>query len=396
MDCQFTLLQSCPRTESHLEERLQSLPADLDETYERMLLEVQRRGLAFDLWRVLLQLCYAHRPMMIAEVIDGLAVDVGDQAGLNLNRQLQDEDDVLQICSGFVEVDIQVVADHLWSKIFTKFKVLRIAHFTVQEYLESDRLPKQVGDNFGLNAAVGHQEITKICLTYLSHPGLSVDPLAENSFEATIGDYPLAYYAARLWHEHYKRASSHGDNLDVLVLPIFTDPQIYANWAITLGSLYNRRGTDIPGLLYFPALWGLENICLGLLQLKAPNHIQELVNAEGSVYGTALHAACVEGHTKIAKLLLEHGTDVNIQAGSRGTALQAAAARRFTEAMEILLKHGADANIQGGYYETALQAAAWQYKQSKNCSELTWTLTQTLPLLMLPSRDSPSTPLLTF
>lgn len=359
---------------------------------------------------------------MIAEVIDGLAVDVGDQAGLNLNRQLQDEDDVLQICSGFVEVDVQVVADHLWSKIFTKFKVLRIAHFTVQEYLESDRLPKQVGDNFGLNAAVGHQEITKICLTYLSHPGLSVDPLAENPFEATIGDYPLAYYAARLWHEHYKRASSHGDNLDVLVLPIFTDPQIYANWAITLGSLYNRRGTDIPGLLYFPALWGLENICLGLLQLKAPNHIQELVNAEGSVYGTALHAACVEGHTKIAKLLLEHGTDVNIQAGSRGTALQAAAdcgsikameillkhgadvniqggyygtalqaaaARRFTEAMEILLKHGADANIQGGYYETALQAAAWQYKQSKNCSELTWTLTQTLPLLILPSRNSP-------
>jgi hypothetical protein len=38
---------------------------------------------------------------------------------------------------------------------------------------------------------------------------------------------------------------------------------------------------------------------------------------------------------------------------------------------------------------------AWRLKQCKNCSELTWALTQTVPLLKPPARDSPSSHLLT-
>jgi ankyrin repeat protein len=399
VDCQFTLLQSCPRTESHLGKLLESLPADLDETYERMLLEVQRRGLTFDLRRVLLLLFYAHTPMVISEVIDGLAVDIDDRPGLNLRRRLQDEDDVLQICSGFVEVDLEDRPSRFHydepDRNIIKVRVLRIAHFTVQEYLESDRLPPQLRDNFGLNATLGHQEMVRIFVAYLSDPELSAEAHTESSRERVIAAYPLAEYAAKHWYLHYRQASRHYKDLDNLVLEIFMDSQIYATWSeltkdVPVEEVW-QSGKPLP-LLYIPALFGLDSICLRLLQMKAPNEYQELVNENVQGFGTVLHAACESGETRTAELLLEHGADANIQgdsyrtalvtATSSGslelvgmllkhgadvdtppntniarTALQEAAYRDSVEIVELLLEHGAGVNIQGGDYGTALQAA---------------------------------------
>nr|KAK5433513.1 hypothetical protein LTR18_010756 [Exophiala xenobiotica] len=400
VDCQFALLHACPRTESHLERLLQSLPADLDKTYERMLLESQRRGLAFDLRRVLLLLFYAHTPMVISEVIDGLAVDIDDRPGLNLRRRLQDEDDVLQICSGFVEVDLedrpsQSHYDEPDRNIIT-VRVLRIAHFTVQEYLESDRLPPQLRDNFGLNATLGHQEMVRIFVAYLSDPELSAEAHTESSRAPVIAAYPLAKYAAKHWHLHYRQASRHYKDLDKLVLEIFTDSQIYATWSELTKDVPVEEvwQWDNPyPLLYIPALFGLDSICLRLLQMKAPNEYQELVNENVQGFGTVLHAACESGETRTAELLLEHGADANIQgdcyetalvtATSSGslelvrlllkhgadvdtplntnitrTALQEAAYRDSVEIVELLLEHGADVNFQGGHRGTALWAAA--------------------------------------
>ncbi|KAG4428800.1 hypothetical protein IFR05_015719 [Cadophora sp. M221] len=74
-------------------------------------------------------------------------------------------------------------------------------------------------------------------------------------------------------------------------------------------------------------------------------------------YGTALHAAALEGNVAAAACLLERGADVSIKAGHFGSVLQAAAFKGSFALIRLLLKYGADVNMLGGRYRTALQAA---------------------------------------
>jgi ankyrin repeat protein len=82
------------------------------------------------------------------------------------------------------------------------------------------------------------------------------------------------------------------------------------------------------------------------------------VNAQGGIYGNALHAAAGNGKRAVVKLLLNEGADVDSQGEMYGFALYAAAESSDYETVEMLLKKGANINAQGGYYGYALQAAA--------------------------------------
>jgi hypothetical protein len=64
-----------------------------------------------------------------------------------------------------------------------------VAHFSVQEYLESERM----------NSVTAHAEILQICLLYLLEPAL-----ASTSQPTTVRrPYPLADFAANYWYRHY-------------------------------------------------------------------------------------------------------------------------------------------------------------------------------------------------
>jgi hypothetical protein len=101
VECQFKSLKSCPRSEYHLKRLLTSLPQSLDETYKRMLLNIDSTVME-DARRVLMWLCFTKRPLTIRELIDGIAIELGDDAGLDRDRRLCDKNDILQICPGFI------------------------------------------------------------------------------------------------------------------------------------------------------------------------------------------------------------------------------------------------------------------------------------------------------
>jgi len=76
---------------------------------------------------------------------------------------------------------------------------------------------------------------------------------------------------------------------------------------------------------------------------------------------TALHLAIDNGHTEIAKLLLNAGVDANVNDKSGDTALQLASKEGYTEIVKLLLEKGADVNTK--YINTGETALI---KTSKN------------------------------
>ena len=90
------------------------------------------------------------------------------------------------------------------------------------------------------------------------------------------------------------------------------------------------------------------------------------INTQGGVFGNALQAASEYAHTEVVQELLECGANSNAQGGEFGSALQAACAA-FTpneELVQMLLDAGVNVNAPGGIYGNALQAAS--YKGSGN------------------------------
>ncbi|KAI4138069.1 MAG: hypothetical protein L6R39_006981, partial [Caloplaca ligustica] len=93
--------------------------------------------------------------------------------------------------------------------------------------------------------------------------------------------------------------------------------------------------------------------------VKAVHQLQQQDFLPVICYASALQAAAVHGSIPIIQTLLDHGARIGLVAGYYGSALQAACCEGHDEVVNFLLTEcNADPNSQGGYYGNALQAAA--------------------------------------
>ncbi|MCP4937525.1 MAG: ankyrin repeat domain-containing protein [bacterium] len=85
--------------------------------------------------------------------------------------------------------------------------------------------------------------------------------------------------------------------------------------------------------------------------------------------GTALHFAAIWGKTELAKLLLEHGAEVDAMAYENNheqtPAIVLAAWEGGTDVLRLLLKAGADPNLQSSNGVTALSTAKRHNKKDR-------------------------------
>ncbi|KIK60763.1 hypothetical protein GYMLUDRAFT_167156 [Collybiopsis luxurians FD-317 M1] len=314
-----------------IQNALTRLPKNLDAIYSEILQKIDDAK-HDSVVRIFTWLMYAYKPLNLDQVADMLAIDLEEEKFNPEYRPLELQHGLHSIVdSTFVVIDSARGGN-----------VVQFAHISVQEFLMSECSWAEAKNLFKFNKALGHEIITQCCIIYLLHL---------DSWESlNLKLYPLASYAAEYWVRHCNELPMIGDKIIQARRILFEEenPQ-YLNWL----RLY-KMDEDQYRQYWRPGL-----------QLK-----DDMVNAQGGHYGTALQAAAVNGNKEIVECLLQAGANVNAQGGHYGTALQAGAAKgkKEIEIVECLLQAGADVNAQGGHYGTALWAgAALGYKEIVEC-----------------------------
>ncbi|KAK1573827.1 uncharacterized protein LY79DRAFT_593711 [Colletotrichum navitas] len=346
-------LASCLRSEYHLEQLLQSLPRTLDETYERMLRNIPMESKEYAR-QMLAILCCAVRPLTVPELIDAMAVEVGAAtASFDAKRKLEGVDDFQQLCPGFTEIDghrdLETVS-------------VRIAHFSVQEYLESERIRTQKEASFfSVQRRESNELMAITCLTLLLEPKVS-------TMEPSLvrGQYPFAKYAAQHWHHHYQGCAQEG-LAESQAKRLFLEGPAFQAW-ITIqygGDVYGRkRNGETPNPLYYASLLGLYSTLRALLK-ENKRHGSPTVEDKslscnldtvGGNWGTAIAGAASRGHQHIVQLLLDNDADVNAD-GNGWTALRIGSFMGHKEVVQLLLENGADATIADQFRWTPMHKA---------------------------------------
>ena len=99
---QLMELKKC-RTQKAIREQLNNLPEGLDETYDRVLLGIDKKDHGYTK-TFLLWLCFAVRPLTLKELAATVAVNLAAENGpqFECENKIQDISDVLNMCSSFV------------------------------------------------------------------------------------------------------------------------------------------------------------------------------------------------------------------------------------------------------------------------------------------------------
>jgi ankyrin repeat protein len=321
---------------------------------------------ARDARRVLTLLCFASRPLTVPELLHGIAVDLEEPSRFDRQRLLAGgAEDLKEICPGLIDFGVQ--ESRSGSDDEKPVMTVRIAHFSVQEYLESSRIKKQSVVSFALSAPSAHAEIAQICCVYLLDPELSDGELNSSKLQ----DFPLAHFAALFWHHHYEKSQEEASRLYKLIEQIFVQRGPFCTlfklhdvvdrpWdtRVPLRLPSNEPAPPLYYASYLGFTWIVEKLLASTSDEKKEN--KHRVNTQGGDFGNALQAASYGGHEAVVKLLLGKGAHVNAQGAHFGNALQAASYEGHKAVVKLLLDKGAHVNAQGAHFGNALQAASYE------------------------------------
>jgi ankyrin repeat protein len=393
--CQLETLRHClpPSVPRILEE----LPETLDETYERILREIPKTN-RVHAHRLLQCLAVAVRPLAVEELAEVLAINF-DAGGvipkLNENLRWADQEQaVLSACSSLVAI----VEDGNSRRV-------QFSHFSVKEFLTSDRLATSVVDvlrGHHIRLEPAHTIMAKACLSVL----LRLDHYMDNE---TILSYPLAKYAGKCFvnHAEFGDVLSHiNDGLDDLLDP---DKPHFNTWLLMVkGDWVNRcfvwhsgpgsypgetlseqSNPERPVPIFPPRIFplyyavALRHTCLvPYLILKCPRDVDA-----SDKYGiTALHLAAFSSNYRAAQMLVERTTAIDRRDNKGRTPLHYAThddlptwddkvpsqeqRDHMFRCVKLLLDHGASAEAQNNDGSTPLHIAAARVKMCQEIVQL--------------------------
>lgn len=318
----------------HIRRALQNMPRFLSNIYEKATERIENQGeyLHQLARKVIFWLTHAKRVLSMTELQHAVAVEAGN---LELDEDsIPDKEILVSICAGLVTHD-------------TESDVLRMAHYTVQEYFEGE------GKSWVQDAET---DIATTCITSLSFRKFE-GGICKTSHELDqrLMSNPLYRYAANYWG-HHARASS--TNIQPILDFLHSNTKVSAASqaldAYSRNTWYFREHVDrsvceMRGI-HHAAYFGLENIATQLLEGGQD------VNAKGLRGRTPIFWAIEEGQQSMVKHLLNFGAEVNVDASDvQGlTPLLEAVTRKNEGIAKLLLENGAEVDATDELGQTCL------------------------------------------
>jgi hypothetical protein len=364
--CQLEVLQHC--LPASVRQTLDQLPRSLDETYLHVLSQIPEANRAHA-HRMLQCLVVALRPLRAGELAELLAFEFdAARGGIPKYRPAWRLDDqtqaVLSTCSSLVTI----IDDE------DNIQIVQFSHFSVKEFLISNRLTSPLGDfsRYQIHLGPAHTVLTQACLGFLLH--------LDNQDEESVEAFPLAQYAAehRVEHARFEDVASRvKDGMETLFDP---DKPHFAAW---LGiydmdndwpfSLDSGSPEPKPNPLYYSVLCGFYDL-VKHLAVKHPQHIGAICGR----YRFPLLAALSEDHIEIAELLIELDANVDARETTGETMLLVALTpstgmtlfeHNLVDIVRFLLKHGADVNARDKTLRNALHLAEYKGKRGPDAPQ---------------------------
>ncbi|KAK8112577.1 hypothetical protein PG984_013103 [Apiospora sp. TS-2023a] len=371
--CQLETLRRCMnRTAVH--RTLEALPKTLDHTYERIIMNIEEEY-RYHAIVALHWLACTRRPLKLLELAEAVAVKGArdDDCSFDSGERLFKPSLILDICSSLVSASgANSLAD------------VRLAHFTVHEYLLSDRIRTGAAAAFSVTLAKGNAMMASFCVSYLLGSGDMVEEeeeeeeedefndhfdnlsLEESSYMPSVGfaetpSEPLLAYVTEYWYQHANSVVCHSSDLSGQIIQLLSNnPDGFGvtDWWKLAAKSHIGIWYEVPQLEVLGGTIGIAAY-LGLFPevevLLKPEAATEEVNNNLAI---ALHAAAYGGHVDVANMLFEKGADPNAGGGLLGNSLQAAAYNGDLDLVKLLLQRGALPNAVGGKFGSAIQASA--------------------------------------
>jgi hypothetical protein len=304
------MLRNC-LTLNAIRKALGSLPKTLDETYERILMNVAE-GHISDVQKILQYLAFSASPVNMLEMVEVLAVnwDV-EEPQFDPQNRLLDSKDILTICSTLVTTS-EATGYQLGSEKLDTFVTLRLAHLSVKEYIISDRIKNSKVSTYSVTPVSANIFIARTYLVYLLNSEFEAGHTDCNTAAQRAEAWPLLEAATELWPIHINAVSDELDEATKqLILKLFATSEKpnggnYAFWVGSLipdASLQTIRNTP-P--LYYAASYGMTSVIKLLLETMPKLDVDA---RGGRVVSTPLHVACFRSQLGAVTLLLEAGAD---------------------------------------------------------------------------------------
>lgn len=358
--CQLQELAEC-LDKSAARRMLQTLPTDLNETYDRVLRNIPRSRVPNAI-KLLQLLTFSKRPLRLEEVIDAVATDPDAEPPFDAENRVIPPDAIIGYCSNLVKITIaskETFADEkdkeqhgMRSLLIAPWKLssvnreeeessmIQLAHFSVRQYLLLGRQENPYHEHFAeknANAAISH-----IYLLYL----WTIAKLPRAHLWRSY--YPLAELAARYWLEHARAAGDSVGFSSSWKSRLFADHDFVRYWLSICRPDWYESPHRLPTApaLYYASLAGLYHMVKEMLETGYG------IPSTSSALDDALQAACSSDNLKTVNLLLEYGALVNFGNDRQDNVIYKAAATGDVKLLHLLLSHGAhgDAkNLEIGY-----------------------------------------------
>jgi ankyrin repeat protein len=288
-------------------------------------------------------LMVALRPLRVEELAELLAFEFKAQGSIPKYRTDWRPNDqveaVLSTCSSL----ISIVDDN-------DSQVVQFSHFSVKEFLMSNRLTSSLGDfsQYQVLPEPAHTVLAQACLGCLLHLDGHVD-------EMIVKGFPLAEYAAKHWVAHAQFEDVASRLKDGMVSLFDYDKPHFTAW-VGIHNMDEESSPEspskIPTPLYYSSLCGFSDV-VEHVAMKHPQHVE----TPGGKFKFPLLAALVGKHIGVAEILLMHGANVDVRGPRERTPLHEAITN--VGMVQSLLNKGADINCLQDDLRTPLHLAAY-------------------------------------